>query len=143
MDARITFITLPVADMAASRHFYVDGLGWEPAFEAPGEVIFFRVGPTMMLSLWDRAGFEDEVGPLPAGGGISPLTLSHNMPDAGGVDSVLADAAAAGAVITKPAQHREWGGYSGYFADPDGFRWEVAYNPQPLGVELMQAAGLA
>lgn len=143
MDARITFMTLPVADTAASRRFYVDGLGWQPAFEVPGEVIFFRVGPTVVLSLWSRAGFEDEVGPLPAGGGIPPLTLSHNMPDVAGVDRVLADAAAAGAVITAPAQHRDWGGYSGYFADPDGFRWEVAYNPQPLGIELMQAAGLA
>jgi catechol 2,3-dioxygenase-like lactoylglutathione lyase family enzyme len=142
MDARITFITLPVADLAASRRFYVDGLGWPPAFEADGDVIFFRVGPTVMLSLWARAGFEEEVGPLPAGGGIPPLTLSHNMPDVAGVDAVLADAAAAGAHILRPAQHRDWGGYSGYFADPDGFRWEVAYNPQPLGVELMRAAGL-
>jgi uncharacterized protein len=56
---------------------------------------------------------------------------------------VLADAAAAGAVEVAPGQQREWGGYSGYFADPDGFRWEVAYNPDPLGVELMRAVGLA
>lgn len=142
MDARITFITLPVADTSASRRFYVDGLGWEPVFEAPGEVIFFRVGPTVMLSLWSRAGFESEIGPVPTAGGIPPVTLSHNMPDPAGVDAVLADAAAAGADIVRPAQQREWGGYSGYFADPDGFRWEVAYNPQPLGVELMEAAGL-
>jgi len=142
MDARITFITLPVADIAASRRFYVDGLGWLPAFEAEGGVIFFRVGPTVMLSLWNRAEFEQEVGPLPEGDGIPPLTLSHNMPDVAGVDEVLRDAAAAGAQIVAPARHREWGGYSGYFADPDGFRWEVAYNPQPMGVELMRAAGL-
>jgi len=142
MDARITFITLAVADIAASRRFYVEGLGWEPAFEAEGGVIFIRVGHAVMLSLWNRAEFEAEVGPLSSGGGIPPLTLAHNMPDVAGVDAVMRDAAAAGAHITKPAQHREWGGYSGYFADPDGFRWEVAYNPQPLGVELMRAAGL-
>ena len=105
-------------------------------------MIFLRVAPTVMLSLWSRAGFEAEVGPLPTAGGLAPFTLSHNMPDPAGVDAVLADAAAAGAEITRPAQRREWGGYSGYFADPDGFRWEVAYNPGPVGVELMQAAGL-
>ncbi|WP_417561654.1 VOC family protein [Microbacterium sp.] len=143
MDTRLTFVTLAVTDLAATRRFYVDGLGWAPAFEAEGEVIFFRVGPTVMLSLWTRAGFEAEVGPLAAGGGIPPLTLSHNLPDTAGVDRVMKDAAAAGAEIVRPAQQREWGGYSGYFADPDGFRWEVAYNPGPLGVELMQAAGLA
>jgi catechol 2,3-dioxygenase-like lactoylglutathione lyase family enzyme len=143
MDARVTFITLAVADLAATRHFYVDGLRWTPALEADGEVIFFRVGPTVMLSLWSREGFEAEVGRLADAGGLAPITLSHNMPDAGGVDAVLADAEAAGARIVRPAQWREWGGYSGYFADPDGFRWEVAYNPQPIGVELMVAAGLS
>jgi len=142
MDARLTFITLAVADLAATRRFYVGGLGWSPAMEAEGEVIFFRVGPTVMLSLWSRDGFEAEVGPLPDAGGLAPITLSHNMPDRAGVDAVLAEAAAAGARIVRPAQEREWGGYSGYFADPDGFRWEVAYNPQPIGVELMAAAGL-
>lgn len=143
MDARVTFLTLAVADVAASRRFYVDGLGWEPAFEAPGEVVFIRIAPTLVLSLWSRAGFEAEVGRAQSGSGIPPFTLSHNMPDPAGVDAVLADAAAAGAEIVAPAQQREWGGYSGYFADPDGFRWEVAYNPDPLGVELMRAAGLA
>jgi uncharacterized protein len=143
MDARVTFITLAVADHEATRRFYVDGLGWEPAFESPGDVIFFRVGPTVVLSLWSRAGFEAEVGPVQDGPGIPPITLSHNMPDPAGVDAVLRDAAAAGAPEVAPGQQREWGGYSGYFADPDGFRWEVAYNPDPLGVELMRAVGLA
>jgi catechol 2,3-dioxygenase-like lactoylglutathione lyase family enzyme len=142
MDARLTFVTLAVADIAATRRFYVDGLGWEPAMEAEGEVLFFRVAPTVMLSLWSRAGFEAEVGPLGTSAGLAPITLSHNMPDTAGVDAVLADAAAAGADLVRPARQREWGGYSGYFADPDGFRWEVAYNPQPLGRELMEAAGL-
>lgn len=142
MDTRITFVTLAVADLAASRRFYVEGLGWAPAFEADGEVMFFRVGPTVMLSLWSRSGFEAEVGPLGDAAATPPITLAHNMPDVAGVDAVMADAAAAGARIVRPAQQREWGGYSGYFADPDGFRWEIAYNPGPLGVELMAAAGL-
>jgi catechol 2,3-dioxygenase-like lactoylglutathione lyase family enzyme len=141
MDARVTFITLAVADVAASRRFYVDGLGWEPEFEAPGEVIFFRVAPSVTLSLWSREQFETEVGRAQTGEGIAPITLAHNMPDEAGVDQVLAAAATAGARVGA-AQHREWGGYSGYFADPDGFRWEVAFNPGPVGVDLMRAAGL-
>ncbi len=140
MDARITFITLAVADVAASRRFYVDGLGWEPAFEAPGDVIFFRVAPTLVLSLWSREGFVAEVGAEPTSG-VPPITLAHNMPDRAGVDAVLRDAAAAGATVA-PAQPREWGGYTGYFSDPDGFRWEVAHNPSPLGEELLRAAGV-
>ncbi len=143
MDARVTFITLGVRDLAATRRFYVDGLGWEPAFEAPGEVMFVRVGPAVMLSLWDRAAFEAEIGATQTGPGVPPVALAHNMPDEAGVDRVIADAAAAGAEIVAPPARREWGGYSGYFADPDGFRWEVAYNPGPLGLELMRDAGLA
>jgi catechol 2,3-dioxygenase-like lactoylglutathione lyase family enzyme len=141
MDARVTFITLAVADVTASRRFYVDGLGWEPEFEAPGEVMFFRVAPSVTLSLWSREQFEAEVGRAQTGEGIAPITLAHNMPDEAGVDEVLEAASAAGARVD-PAQHREWGGYSGYFADPDGFRWEIAFNPGALGVDLMRAAGL-
>ncbi len=140
MDARITFITLAVADTAASRRFYVDGLGWQPEFEAPGEVIFFRVAPTLVLSLWNRDAFTAEVGAEPAQG-VPPVTLAHNMPDRAGVDEVLRDAAAAGATVVT-AQARDWGGYSGYFVDPDGFRWEIAHNPSPLGDELLRAAGV-
>ncbi len=143
MDARITFVTLAVRDLEATRRFYVDGLGWRAAFEAPGEVIFVRVAPTVMLSLWDRAAFEAEVGAIASGDGIPPITLAHNLPDEAGVDRVMTDAAAAGAAIVTPPTRRAWGGYSGYFADPDGFRWEIAYNPGPLGVELMRDAGLA
>ncbi len=141
MDARITFITLAVEDVAASRRFYVDGLGWRPEFEAAGEVLFFRVAPTVTLSLWSKAQFEEEVGSTRSGAGIAPITLAHNMPDPAGVDVVLATAAAAGAEVTE-AREREWGGYSGYFADPDGFRWEVAFNPGPIGVDLLRAAGI-
>ncbi|MFE1646078.1 VOC family protein [Microbacterium sp. P01] len=141
MDARVTFITLAVADVAASRGFYVDGLRWQPELEVDGEVIFFRVAPSVTLSLWSRSQFEAEVGPVQSGPGAPPLTLAHNMPDRRGVDEVLADAAAAGAPVESPRE-REWGGYSGYFQDPDGYRWEVAYNPGPIGVDLMKAAGL-
>ena len=111
MDARLTFITLAVADVAASRRFYVDSLGWQPAFEAPGEVIFFRVAPTVMLSLWSKSQFEAEVGTTQTDAGVPPITLAHNMPDRAGVDEVLAAAADAGARVDR-AQDRDWGGYS-------------------------------
>jgi len=141
MDARITFITLAVADIAASRRFYVDGLRWQPEFEAEGEVLFFRVAPAVTLSLWDRVAFEEEVGQVQTGPGAPPVTLSHNMPDRAGVDTVLAAAAAAGASVHM-AREREWGGYSGYFEDPDGFRWEIAFNPGAIGTDLLRAAGI-
>lgn len=142
MDTRITFVTLAVADLVATRRFYVDGLGWEPELEVPHDVMFFRVAPSVTLSLWNRDRFEEEVGAVQQGSGVPPMTLAHNMPDRAGVDRVLAEAAAAGAEV-RSAQEREWGGYSGYFADPDGFRWEVAFNPGEIGVDLLRAAGLA
>jgi uncharacterized glyoxalase superfamily protein PhnB len=72
------------------------------------------------------------VGPVRRGDGIVPVTLAHNVPTTGEVDAVLATARDAGAEVTGPAE-RDWGGYTGYFADPDGFRWEVAFNPGPIG----------
>jgi uncharacterized protein len=133
MDQRISFITLAVADLDATRRFYADGLGWTPELDVPGEVLMFRAGEHLVLSLWDRAHFEAEVGPVMGGPGIAPVTIAHNLPTREGVDEVLATARAAGAEDVQPAQERDWGGYTGYFADPDGFRWEVAYNPGPIG----------
>jgi catechol 2,3-dioxygenase-like lactoylglutathione lyase family enzyme len=133
MEPRVSFITLAVADLAATRRFYVDGLGWEPAFEHEGEVLMFEVADKVVLSLWAEAGFEAEVGPVRRGEGIVPITLAHNLPTRPEVDAVLADARAAGAPEVGDAVEREWGGYTGYFADPDGFRWEIAWNPGPIG----------
>jgi len=133
MEPRVSFITLAVADLAATRRFYVDGLGWQPELEAEGEVLMFRVADKVLLSLWAEWGFEQEVGPVRRGSGIAPVTLAHNLPTREGVDGVLDDARAAGATEVSGAEEREWGGYTGYFADPDGFRWEVAYNPGPIG----------
>lgn len=122
MEQRISFITLAVGDVARSRVFYVDGLGWKPMFEND---------EVLMLSLWSIEGFSAEVGHAPTKG-IAPLTLAHNCRTEAEVDSVLELAASIGAE-TSPAIRREWGGYSGYFADPDGFRWEIAMNPGPTG----------
>ncbi|WP_137293350.1 VOC family protein [Nocardioides dongxiaopingii] len=136
MDQRISFVTLAVADLAASRAFYVDGLGWEPALD-DGDVLMLSAGEHLVLSLWSRASFEAEVGPVATGDGVAPITLAHNVRTAAEVDAVLAEAVAAGAVAVGPAQEREWGGYTGYFADPDGFRWEIATNPGPIGQKVL------
>jgi catechol 2,3-dioxygenase-like lactoylglutathione lyase family enzyme len=132
MDQRISFVTLAVHDLDATRRFYVDGLGWTPDVDVPGEVLMFRAGEHLVLSLWAESGFEAEEGPVRRGEGIVPVTLAHNVPTTDEVDAVLATARAAGAQVTGPAE-RDWGGYTGYFADPDGFRWEVAFNPGPMG----------
>ncbi len=131
MDQRISFVTLAVADLDATRRFYVEGLGWVPEIDVPGEVMMFRAGPQLVLSLWARAEFEAEVGPLMTGPGVAPVTIAHNVASPEEVDAVLATARAAGSPDVQPGARRDWGGYTGYFADPDGFRWEVAHNPDP------------
>lgn len=143
MEARLNFITLAVKDLSAARAFYVDGLGWQPALWVPNEVLFIRLSPTLCLSLWNATEFEVEVGGISSADGLAPFSLAHNVPDEAGVDVVLADAARAGGTLFKPAVKREWGGYSGYFRDPEGFVWEVAYNPGPIGEELMAATRAA
>lgn len=137
MDQRVSFITLVVTDLDATRRFYVDGLGWEAEVDVPGEVLMFRVADKLVLSLWVEEGFVAEVGHAPTRGGVPPVTLSHNLATTQGVDTVLEQARAAGASEIGEASEREWGGYSGYFADPDGFRWEVAYNPQEIGQSVL------
>ena len=130
MDQRISFITLAVADVARSHQFYVDGLGWEPEVLVPGEVLMIRAGDRLVLSLWAEEGFEAEVGPIRRGEGFVPITLSHNVATDAEVDEILALARSLG-VEASAGQRRAWGGYTGYFADPDGFRWEIAMNPDP------------
>jgi len=130
MEQRVSFITLAVSDLARCRAFYVDGLGWEPIFSGD-DVLMFPVADRVILSLWSIEGFTAEVGEAPASG-IAPLTLSHNLATPAEVDDVLAEAALLGATVSA-GQHRAWGGYSGYFVDPDGFRWEIAVNSGETG----------
>jgi catechol 2,3-dioxygenase-like lactoylglutathione lyase family enzyme len=132
MDPRISFVTLAARDLATTRRFYVDGLGWTPELDVPGEVVMIRVGEHLVLSLWDEAHFEAEVGRIGRGHGVPPFTLAHNVASREQVDEVLADAGRAGAELGD-AEDREWGGYTGYFADPDGVRWEIAWNPGEIG----------
>jgi catechol 2,3-dioxygenase-like lactoylglutathione lyase family enzyme len=131
MEQRINFVSLIISDFAATRAFYVDGLGWQPAMEVPGEVLMFHVGDKFVLSLWEENHAVEEIGPVQRGG-TAPMTVAHNCATPAEVDAVIGDARAAGAQIIEPLQ-RDWGGYSGYFLDPDGFRWEVAHNPFPVG----------
>jgi len=129
MDQRLSLITLAVADVEASRRFYLAGLGWAAEIHVPGEVLMIRTGQHLLLSLWDAREFEAEVGPIAAGPGLAPITLAHNVGSPGEVDQILATARDVGADPVQDAVRREWGGFSGYFADPDGYRWEIAHAP--------------
>lgn len=135
MKPRLSVITLGVDDLERSLHFYRDGLGLPTdgivgqEFEY-GAVAFFDLQSGLRLALWPRASIAHDTGLAP--GGISPtnFTLGHNVSSRAEVDAVMQQAEAAGAVIVKPAQDTFWGGYAGYFQDPDGHLWEVVWNPQ-------------
>lgn len=137
MDARLNFVTLVVADVERSRNFYVESLGWAAELDVPGEVVMIRVGDKLILSLWSEASAEAEIGPIDRGAGAPPFTLAHNVASVEAVDAAIAHAVAAGATLIAAPVHRDWGGYSGYIADPDGFRWEIAFNPSELGASLL------
>jgi uncharacterized protein len=127
MEPRISFITLGVSDLKGATGFYRDVLGL-PVVLAEEAVTFFELGRTY-LSLYPRHLLAADAGVSPEGSGFPGFTLAHNVRSAEEVDSLLAEVAAKGARIVKQGEHAEWGGYSGYFADPDGFLWEVAWNP--------------
>jgi catechol 2,3-dioxygenase-like lactoylglutathione lyase family enzyme len=120
-------ITLGVADLEASVRFYEEGLGL-PRMESPPEVAFFTLNGAW-LGLYGRESLAEDVGVPPKGSGFSGFTIAHNVASEAEVDEVIEQALAAGATLVKPAQKVFWGGYSGYFADPDGYLWEVAHNP--------------
>jgi catechol 2,3-dioxygenase-like lactoylglutathione lyase family enzyme len=131
VEPRINFVTLVVADLDRARRFYLGGLGWAAALDVPGEVVMVHVGDKLVLSLWAESEARAEIGPVTRAGTL-PFTLAHNVASRAQVDAVLEVARAAGATVHE-AQERDWGGYTGYFTDPDGFRWEVAFAPRPIG----------
>ena len=137
MDQRMSFVTLAVSGLEATRRFYVDGLGWEPMIHVPGDVLMIKVADKVVLSLWDRDHFEAEVGPIVTGQGVAPLTLAHNVGSREEVDEVLATAREVGAHPVHDGEDREWGGYTGYFGDPDGYRWEIAWAPGDVGAAVL------
>lgn len=127
MEPRISLITLGVDDFERATRFYRDCLGL-PQLESPPSIPFFELGRTW-LALWPRHSLAADAGLAPEGSGFRGFALAHNVGSPAEVDALLACASACGATVTKPAQPTDWGGYSGYFADPDGFVWEVAHNP--------------
>lgn len=127
MQPRISMITLGVRDLEKSVRFYRDGLGF-PQRESPPSVAFFTLNGTW-LGLYSHDALAEDAAVSAAGNGFRGVALAHNVHSAAEVDAVLAQAVAAGATLVKPGQDVFWGGYSGYFADPDGHLWEVAWNP--------------
>lgn len=127
MQPHITLITLGVADLDRAIGFYESGLGL-PLKPGPEGIAFFATGGTM-LSLYERQKLAEDITIDDDGSGFSGFTLAHNVESPEQVDATLAEAVAAGAQLIKPGQKVFWGGYSGYFKDPDGFYWEVAHNP--------------
>jgi uncharacterized protein len=127
MEQRISLVTLGVKDLVASKRFYVDGLGWKPVFQNQ-EIIFFQVGG-MIFALFLRDKLAEDFQTDPATFGRAGMSLAYNVREKSEVDPLMQQAAKAGATILRSARQASWGGYSGYFADPDGFAWEVAWNP--------------
>ncbi len=128
MEQRLTMVTLGVADMAVARRFYCDGLGWRESAASNEQVSFIEAGG-VVLGLYGRTPLAEDAGVSDAGEGFRGVALAHNVASQADVDRVLDEAVAAGATLVKPAETVFWGGYSGYFADPDGHLWEVAHNP--------------
>lgn len=137
MKPRITVITLGVDDLERSLRFYRDGLGLETdgiigREIEHGAVAFFDLQAGLKLAIWPRASIAHDAG-LPQGArSATECTLGHNLASKEEVDAVMQQAREAGAVIVKPAQDTSWGGYAGYFQDPDGHLWEAIWNPQLL-----------
>jgi catechol 2,3-dioxygenase-like lactoylglutathione lyase family enzyme len=129
MEPRVSLVTLGVADLAASYRFYKDGLGL-PTTRTPEDGIVFFQTTGATLALYPYAKLAEDVGPgwdVPRSK-FPGITLAHNVREKAQVDEVMALASKAGAEIVKPAQETFWGGYSGYFTDPDGYLWEVAWG---------------
>lgn len=127
MEPRISMITLGVKDLEKSCSFYEKGLGL-PKMDSPPDIAFFTLNGTW-LGLFPRDLLAQDANVPEAGTGFSGVTISHNVATEREVELILNQAIASGATLVKPAQYVEWGGYSGYFSDPDGHLWEVAHNP--------------
>ena len=117
MEQRISLVTLGVRDLGRARAFY-EALGWSGAQQPDSEIVFFQAGG-IVFGLWTQLG----------GHGAPGIELAHNVRSAGEVDALLSRAVEAGATLVRPAARADWGGYSGAFADPDGYVWEIAHNP--------------
>lgn len=135
-EPRLSVITLGVADVARAKAFYAEALGWAPFFSMD-DIAFFNLNG-LVFGLFKHEAFRED---MKREGAIVPgayrgYALAHNVGSEAEVDALFADVSAAGAEILKAPHKTDWGGYSGYFADPDGNPWEVAFNPHwPIGAD--------
>jgi catechol 2,3-dioxygenase-like lactoylglutathione lyase family enzyme len=128
MEPRISFVTLGVNDLERATRFYAEGLGL-PRLTSPDTVSFFELGHTW-LALYPRHLLAADAGVSGEGSGFPGFALAHNVRSAAEADRLLDQVEASGGRVVRPARETDWGGYAGYFADPDGFLWEVAWNPK-------------
>lgn len=126
MDQHLSLVTLGVGDLTASRRFYSEGLGWTPVLDLD-EIVFYQVGHGLLLGLFPLAELGADAGEEATAG--TSFSLACNLRSEAAVDAAVERARAAGAQVLKEAQHASFGGYHAYVADPDGHRWEIAYNP--------------
>ncbi|OAI21263.1 VOC family protein [Methylomonas koyamae] len=126
MKQTISFITLGVADLERSRRFY-RALGWTESSSSQAEVAFFQVG-CIAFALFGRESLAEDANVSSEGSGFAGFTIAHNVASESDVESTLSEAVAAGGRLLRPSEKAPWGGFRGYFADPDGFVWEVCYN---------------
>jgi catechol 2,3-dioxygenase-like lactoylglutathione lyase family enzyme len=127
MEPRLSLVTLGVSDVARARAFY-EALGFKASRASQESVTFLDAGG-VVLALYGRGPLAEDATVADSAPGFSGVALAHNARSEADVEAVLTEAVAAGAKLVKPATKVFWGGYSGYFADPDGHLWEVAYNP--------------
>lgn len=126
MNQQVNLVTLGVQDVQVSRRFYSQGLGWTPLLDLDG-IVFYQIGKGLALALFPLADLGADTGHAATAG--TSFTLAQNVDSPAAVDTVMASARAAGATVLKEPQRAAFGGYHGYFADPDGHRWEVCHNP--------------
>ena len=129
MEQHINYITLGVADLAESRRFYREVFGWRETAGSNENIAFFQAGNALLLALFGKTALAHDAQIPEQSSGFPRFTLAHNVGSEAEVDALFAGFAAKNANIIKVPQKVFWGGYSGYLADPDGFLWEIAFNP--------------
>lgn len=139
MQPRVSLITLGVQDLERARRFYEQGLGWQASSASVGDVVFFQLAGGMVLGLYPRHELAKDAKLADEGSGFGGITLAHNVAERDQVDAAIAELVEAGGTLLKPAEDAFWGGRSGYVADPDGYPWEVAWNP---GFPMDAAGGI-
>ncbi|MGR7023629.1 VOC family protein [Geodermatophilus sp. URMC 62] len=130
MQQQVHFTTLATADLDAARRFYVEGLGWTPLLDVPGEIVFFQIAPGTVLAFFEAGQFAQDLGSGPARPTVSGVTLAHNVGDRDAVRALVdAMTAAGGTVLTAPEEGAFGGVFHALVRDPNGVVWEVAHNP--------------